>query len=124
MDTFWDFFWYLVWIFLFVAYLIVLFQILTDLFRDRELSGWWKAVWVVFLIFVPMITALIYLIARGRGMSERQLLAVKEAKAGTDAYIREVAGSPADHIASARKLLDEGTITPEEYERLKAKALS
>jgi len=124
MDTFWDFFWYLVWIFLFVAYLMVLFQILTDLFRDRELSGWWKAVWVVFLIFVPLITALIYLIARGRGMSERQLAAVKSAKADTDAYIQSVAGSPADHISSAKKLLDEGTITPEEYERLKTKALS
>jgi len=126
MDTFWDFFWYLVWIFLFVAYLMVLFQILTDMFRDRELSGWWKAVWVVFLIFVPLITALIYLIARGRGMSERQLAAVKSAKADTDAYIQSVAqqASPAEHIASAKQLLDAGTITPEEFERLKAKALS
>ncbi|MFE6967743.1 hypothetical protein [Isoptericola sp. NPDC057653] len=126
MDTFWDFFWYLVWIFLFVAYLIVLFQILTDLFRDRELSGWWKALWVVFLIFVPLITSLIYLIARGRGMSERQLEAVKTAKADTDAYIQQVAqqASPADHIASAKKLLDDGTISPEEFAQLKAKALS
>ncbi|MFD6178947.1 MULTISPECIES: SHOCT domain-containing protein [unclassified Isoptericola] len=124
MNTFWDFFWYLVWIFLFIAYLMVLFQILTDLFRDRELNGWWKALWVVLLIFIPLLTALVYLIARGRGMSERQIAAVKEAKAGTDAYIRDVAGAPADHIASAKKLLDEGTITPEEFERLKAKALS
>lgn len=126
METFWDFFWYLVWIFLFIAYLLVLFQILTDLFRDHQLSGWWKALWVVFLIFVPLLTSLVYLVARGRGMAERQMAAVKAAKADTDAYIQSVASqaSPADQIASAKRLLDEGAITPEEFERLKAKALA
>lgn len=126
MDGFWDFFWFLVWIFLFMAYLIVLFQVLTDLFRDRELSGWWKAVWVVFLVFVPMLTALVYLIARGRGMAERQVAAVRTAKEDTDAYIQSVAAqaSPADQIASAKALLDAGTISADEFERLKAKALS
>ncbi|PFG44670.1 putative oligomerization/nucleic acid binding protein [Isoptericola jiangsuensis] len=125
MDGFWDYIWFLLWIFLFMAYLIVLFQVLTDLFRDRELSGWWKAVWVVFLIFVPMITALIYLIARGRGMAERNLHAARDAKTATDDYIKSVATvSPADQIASAKKLLDEGAITPEEFAHLKAKALS
>ncbi|WP_166851369.1 SHOCT domain-containing protein [Isoptericola sp. BMS4] len=126
MDGFWDFFWFLVWIFLFMAYLMVLFQILTDLFRDRELNGWWKALWVVLLIFLPLLTALVYLIARGRGMAERQVAAVKTAKADTDAYIQSVASqaSPADQIASAKSLLDAGTISAEEFERLKAKALS
>lgn len=126
METFWDFFWYLVWIFLFIAYLLVLFQILTDLFRDHQLSGWWKALWVVFLIFVPLLTSLVYLVARGRGMAERQMAAVKAAKADTDAYIQSVASqaSPADQISSAKRLLDEGAITPEEFERLKAKALA
>ncbi|WP_418275643.1 SHOCT domain-containing protein [Isoptericola jiangsuensis] len=126
MDGFWDFFWFLIWIFLFMAYLIVLFQILTDLFRDVDLSGWWKAVWVFFLIFVPMLTALIYLIARGRGMAQRSMSAAKEAKSATDDYIKSVAtpASPADQIASAKKLLDEGTITPEEFASLKAKALA
>jgi hypothetical protein len=126
MDGFWDFFWFLVWIFLFMAYLIVLFQILTDLFRDAELSGWWKAIWVVFLIFVPMVTALIYLIARGRGMARRNIAAAQDAKSATDDYIKSVATpvSPADQIASAKKLLDEGTITPEEFASLKAKALA
>jgi hypothetical protein len=126
MDGFWDFFWFLVWIFLFMAYLIVLFQILTDLFRDRELSGWWKAIWVFFLIFVPMITALIYLIARGRGMAHRNIAAAQDARSATDEYIKSVASpaSPADQIASAKKLLDDGTITPEEFSALKAKALA
>lgn len=124
MDDFWSYVWFLLWIFLFMAYLIVLFQILSDLFRDRHLNGWWKALWVLLLIFLPMITALVYLIARGRGMAERNIAAAQDAKAATDDYIKTVAGSPADHIASAKKLLDDGTITPEEFEALKSKALA
>ena len=122
---FWDFFWLLVWSFFFIAYLIVLFQIIADLFRDKDLSGWWKAVWIVFLIFLPILTSLVYLIARGRGMAERQVSAVAQAKQDTDAYIRQVAAaSPTDQIASAKSLLDAGAITPEEFAQLKAKALA
>jgi hypothetical protein len=125
MDSFWDWFWLLVWWFLFFAYLIVLFQIIGDLFRDRALSGWWKAVWVVFLIVFPFLTALVYLIARGNGMAERQLQAVQRAKVETDSYIREAAGkSPAEHIADAKALLDQGVITQDEFQALKAKALA
>lgn len=122
---FWDFFWLLVWSFFFIAYLMVLFQIIADLFRDKELSGWWKAVWIIFLIFLPVLTSLVYLIARGRGMAERQLATVAQAKQDTDTYIRQVAGtSPTDQIASAKALLDSGAITPEEFAHLKAKALA
>lgn len=125
MDSFWDWFWLLIWWFLFFAYLVILFQILTDLFRDRALSGWWKAVWVVGLVIFPFLTALIYVIARGNGMAERQFDAVTKAKADTDSYIREVAGkSPAEHITEAKALLDQGVITPEEFAQLKAKALA
>lgn len=125
MDSFWDWFWLLVWWFLFFAYLIVLFQIIGDLFRDRALSGWWKAVWVVFLVIFPFLTALVYLIARGNGMAERQLQAVQRAKVETDAYIREVATkSPAEHIADAKALLDQGVISQAEFDTLKAKALA
>ena len=67
-----SFFWLLVWAFVFACYLIVLFQIVSDLFRDRDLSGWWKALWIVFLIIAPFLSALIYVIARGRGMAERR----------------------------------------------------
>ncbi|WP_395696152.1 SHOCT domain-containing protein [Nocardioides sp.] len=126
MDSFWDFFWFVIAFFLLMAYLMVLFQILTDMFRDRELSGWWKAVWVLFLIFFPFITALVYLIARGRGMAERQVSAIKAAQADQEAYIRSVTGSgatAADQIAQAKGLLDSGAISQEEFDALKAKAL-
>ncbi|GAA1401499.1 MULTISPECIES: SHOCT domain-containing protein [Oerskovia] len=124
---FWDFFWLLIWWFVFIAYLMVLFQILTDLFRDHTLSGWWKALWIVGLVFIPFLTALIYIIARGRGMTERHLAAANAAKAQADSYIREVATggqSATDQIATAKALLDAGTITPDEFASLKAKALA
>ena len=129
MENFWSVIWVVIWSFVFVAYLFVLFYILTDLFRDRELSGWFKAIWIVALIFVPYLTALVYIIARGRGMSERQVAAVKEARSETDAYIKHVAAtgggkSPAEHISDAKALLDNGTINETEYNTLKAKALA
>lgn len=125
MDSFLDWFWLLIWWFLFFAYLVILFQILTDLFRDHELSGWWKAVWIVGLILLPFLTALIYVIARGKGMAERQLATVAQAKSDTDQYIRSVAGkSAADQIADAKALLDAGVIDQAEFATLKAKALA
>nr|WP_312677376.1 SHOCT domain-containing protein [Microbacterium sp.] len=108
-----------------MAYLFALFAIIGDLFRDRKLNGWAKAIWIFFLIFFPIITALIYLIARGRGMGERQVAAAQQYKAAHDDYIKQVAGtSPADQIAQAKSLLDSGAISPAEYEALKAKALA
>jgi type VI protein secretion system component VasK len=124
--NFGDFFWLLVWSFVFVFYLMILFQIIGDLFRDKELSGWWKALWVIALIIFPFLTALIYLIARGRGMAERQAGEMRSAQASTDSYIQQVAGrsNPAEQIATAKGLLDEGTITQAEFERHKAAALA
>ena len=126
MNSFWDFFWLLVWSFFFVFYLMVLFHIIADLFRDRDLSGWWKAVWIIFLIIFPFLASLIYLIARGRGMAERQAGEMRRAQAASDQYIQTVAGqtNPAEQIASAKNLLDSGAITQEEFEKLKAKALT
>jgi len=126
VSNFWDVIWVVIWSFVFVAYLFVLFYILTDLFRDHRLSGWWKAVWIIFLIFAPYLTALIYVIARGKGMAERQQASMQQARSQTDAYIRDVAAakSPAEHITEAKALLDNGTITQQEFERLKAKALA
>ncbi|MCX5043117.1 SHOCT domain-containing protein [Aldersonia sp. NBC_00410] len=128
-DSFWDFIWYTLVIFAFVAYLMILFWILTDLFRDHKLSGWLKAVWIVFLILVPWLTALVYLIARGNGMTQRNLEAQQVAKAQADEYIKSVASggggkSAAEQISDAKALLDAGTINDAEYEQLKAKALS
>lgn len=124
--TFVEALWWTFEVFIFLAYLMILFSIIQDLFRDRELNGWFKALWFVALLFVPVITALVYIIARGKGMHERRFAAYADAQASADAYIRSVASatSPADHIASAKALLDAGTITPAEFETLKAKALA
>lgn len=125
MSNFWDFVWLIVSTFVFVAYLLILFQIIADLFRDPEASGISKALWLICLIFVPMLTALAYVIVRGPGMAKRQLAAIQRTRTETDAYIRQVAGkSPADQIADAKALLDAGTISSEEFSKLKAKALS
>jgi hypothetical protein len=115
------------WFFIWIAALVVWFRCLFDLFGDRSLSGWAKAGWAILLIFVPWVGALIYLIVRGRSMTERQVKAVAQRQAEQDKYIQQVAGSsqaPTDQIASAKALLDSGTITQAEYESLKAKALA
>jgi uncharacterized membrane protein YcjF (UPF0283 family) len=123
--SFWNYFWLVVEIFFFFAYLVVLFMIITDLFRDHRLSGWWKAVWVICLIIFPLVTALVYVIARGNGMAQRQAETQRQAKAATDSYIRDVAGaSPADQIATAKQLLDSGAIDQAEFEKLKTAALA
>ena len=127
MNSFWDFFWLLIWTFFLVMYLMILFHIIGDLFRDKDLSGWWKALWIIFLIIFPFLAAFIYLIARGKGMAERQAGEMRKAQVATDQYIKSVASqgsSPADQIASAKSLLDSGAITQEEFEQLKAKALA
>lgn len=122
---FWDIIWFIIVSFAFIAYLMVLFSIIGDLFRNHQQSGWIKAIWIVFLIFVPFLTALIYLIVNGKGMAERSAREYAQVKQAQDSYIREVAGkSPAEHIADAKALLDAGTITEAEYQALKAKALS
>ena len=124
-ESFWDSLWFSLWAFFFVVYLMALFAIIGDIFRDKTLGGVGKAVWLFFLIFVPFLTALIYLIARGDGMAERNVKDAAVAKQQTDEYIRSVAtSSPSDEIAKAKSLLDAGTITQQEYEAIKARALS
>ena len=124
--SFWDVVWFIFISFAFVAYLMVMFSIITDLFRDRETSGWAKAVWIVLLIFFPLITALVYLIARGSGMTERSMRTAEAMKAQQDSYIRDVAGnaSPVDQVAKAKAMLDAGAISQSEFDALKAKALA
>jgi len=112
-------------IFFFVIWIWILITILSDLFRDHELSGWGKAAWVLFLVFVPFITALIYLIARGEGMRDRAIKAQAEAKQHRDTYIREQAhSSPADELHKLNDLREKGAISTEEFERAKAKLLA
>jgi hypothetical protein len=113
------------WLFIWIAALMVWFRCIFDMFGDRTLSGWGKAGWAVLLIFVPWVGALIYLIVRGRSMSERQMAALEERRAAQEKYIQQVAStsSPAEQIASAKSLLDSGAITQAEFEKLKAQAL-
>ena len=125
MDTFAQWFWLLIWWFVFIAYLMMLFQIVGDLFRDRDLGGFGKALWLIALVFLPFLTALVYVIARGKGMAERQVSAVVQARQDTESYIREVAGSsPVSQISQAKALLDQGVIDENEFATLKAKALA
>jgi len=114
------------WFFIWIAALMVWFRCLFDMFGDHTLSGWAKAGWAVLLIFVPWVGALIYLIARGRSMTERQMSRAAEMQAAQDDYIKQVAStsSAADQIAGAKALLDSGAIDQSEYAALKAKALA
>src|SRR6187549_4048835 len=115
------------WFFIWIAALMVWFRCLFDLFGDHSLSGWGKAGWAILLIFVPWLGALIYLIARGRSMTERQAAAIADRQAAQQEYIQQVAGksaSPASQIADAKALLDSGAISQTEFDSLKAKAMA
>jgi len=113
-------------IFLFAAWLMLLFSIIGDLFRDHGLSGWGKAAWVLFLIFVPFLAALIYLIARGGGMRERALQQQQLAQKQLDTYVRQTAGggSAADELTKLAKLHDDKKISDQEFEQAKAKIVA
>lgn len=112
-------------IFFFVIWIWILITILSDLFRDHETSGWGKAAWVFFLVFIPFVTALVYLVVRGSGMRERAIKAQAEAKQQFDSYVRETAGAtPVDELHKLNDLKQKGGITNEEYERMKAKLLA
>jgi hypothetical protein len=123
-----DIFWSLLWFFFLFIWIMVLFHIFGDLFRDREVSGVAKTLWVIFLVFTPFLAALVYFIVRGRGMAERAAAQQRRAQEEFAGYVRSVApdggGSPADQIARAKELLDAGTIDQAEFDRLKAKALA
>ena len=129
--SFWDVVWFIVISYAFIAYLMLLWAIIGDLFRDRDVNGFAKAAWVFALIVFPFLTALVYVIARGKGMTARAVERAAEQRQQQDDYIRQVAGrpgpaassSPADQIAQARALFDAGAISQQEYEALKSKAL-
>jgi hypothetical protein len=112
-------------VFFLVIWIWILFTIITDLFRDHETSGWGKAAWVFFLVFVPFLAALIYLIARGNGMRDRTIKAQAEAKQHFDAYVREQAHtSPADELHKLNELKEKGALSSEEFEQAKARLLA
>ncbi len=124
---FWEVLLWSFWFFIWIAALMVWFQCLFDLFGDSSLGGWAKAGWAILMIFVPWLGALIYLIARGRSMSERKMAAAAATQAEQEKYIQSVASpsqGPAQEIARAKELLDSGVIDQAEFEGLKSRALA
>ena len=120
-----QFLWSLLVIFFMIMYFMILFSVVIDLFRNHQMGGFAKALWIIFLIFIPLISLLIYVIVYGKSMAQRQQAAVVEAQQEQDAYIKQVAGtSPAEQIAQAQQLLNSGAISQDEFDKLKAKALS
>jgi hypothetical protein len=120
LDVFWSmiiFFFWVIWIWIVVTVLI-------DIFRRSDIGGFAKAMWVVFVVILPWLGVLIYLIAQHDGMRERSIRQAQEQKQQFDSYVREAAGGSADQIAKAKALRDDGTITEEEFQALKAKALA
>jgi hypothetical protein len=118
--------WSMIIFFVWVTWIWMMILILSDVFRRRDLSGWGKAGWTFFLIVLPFLGALIYLIAQSDGMAERRAQDAQGQRAQMDDYVRSVAGSggPAAEIDKAKALLDSGAINPAEYEAIKAKALA
>lgn len=116
-----DVIWFIIVSCAFLFYLMMLFSITKDLFADHETSGTMKALWVILLLIFPLLTALVYLLVRGDGMARRSRVAAEHFRQQRDAFIRSVA---AQDIAAAKQLLDAGTITAQEFDILKTKALS
>src|SRR5215218_9358149 len=123
-----DIFWSVLWFFFLFIWIMILFQILGDLFRDHSVSGVEKTLWVLFLVFLPFLAVFVYLIVRGKGMGERAAAQQRRAQQEFDGYVRNVAvtneTTPTEQIAKAKELLDAGAIDQSEFERLKAKALA
>ena len=127
INNFWDVIVWSFWIFIWISAIMIWFRCIFDLFGDTETTGWGKAGWAILLIFVPWVGALIYIIARGRSMGERQMAALAQQQAQQERYIKQVASqtaNPAEQISSAKALLDSGAITQPEFDALKAKALA
>jgi predicted PurR-regulated permease PerM len=124
--TFLDFLWSLIIFFFMVAFFMVLFHVIVDIFRRDDASGGKKALWILFVIFVPVLGVLVYLIANSQGMAARNVREVQQSQEQFDSYVKSVAGGadPAAQIAKAKELLDQGAISQEEFDALKAKALA
>ena len=124
--TFGQVMWTMFVFFCWILFFWLLFVVFADLFRRTDIGGWGKAGWTIFVIVLPFLGILVYLIAEGRAMGERSAKQAQEAQAHTDSYIRSAAGSggAADQIVQAKQLLDSGAITQAEYDGIKAKALA
>jgi hypothetical protein len=121
--------WSMLWFTLFFIWIWILISCFMDIFRSHDIGGWGKALWVIFIIVLPYLGVFVYLIARGKGMQERSMKQMADAQAAQAAYIKSVAGSAAapsaaDEIARLTELKEKGAITEDEFNALKAKAIS
>lgn len=119
-----DLLWSMLIFFCFVIWIWIVIAVLTDVFRRHDIGGWAKAAWTVFVIVLPFLGVLVYLIAQHDGMRDRNLEQAKKQQSQMDEYVRETAGGSANEIAKAKELLDSGAITQDEYDAIKAKALA
>lgn len=123
-------FWTMLWLFLWIMWFFLLFKVVTDVFRDHELGGWAKAGWLVLVLLLPYIGVLVYLVVRGKSMSQREAKAAKEHEEAFKAYVQRAAGAAgagggsADELHKLSALKDKGDITQEEFDRAKAKILA
>jgi Short C-terminal domain/Phospholipase_D-nuclease N-terminal len=117
-------FWSMLIFFCWVIWIWVVITVLIDVFRRDDISGWVKALWVVFVVILPWLGVLIYLIVEHKGMQERSVQQAQQQQQQFDSYVRDAAGGSATQIAKAKELLDSGAITQEEYDKLKAQALA
>jgi uncharacterized membrane protein YcjF (UPF0283 family) len=119
-------FWTILIVFAFIVWLWILFSVLSDLFRRHDASGWAKVAWVLFIVILPYLGTLVYLLVNHRGMAERSEKQAKAVQGEVEQYVRSVAGrtDPAQQIATAKELLDKGTINQEEFDQIKRHALA
>ena len=121
-------FWTVMWVFLWVMWLVLLFRIVVDLFRDHEMSGWAKAAWLLFLILIPFLGVLVYVIARGRNMGRREIKHAQEQQEAFNAYIRDAAGgtgkNTTDELARLSELKAKGDLSEAEFQQAKQKLLT
>jgi hypothetical protein len=119
-------FWTMLIFFAFFVWIWLLISVFSDIFRRQDLSGWGKVAWIIFVIVLPYLGVFVYLIAQHEGMMQRSIERAESNKANVDSYVRSVAAEsdPAEQIAKAKTLLDAGTITEDEFEQIKHKALA
>jgi hypothetical protein len=120
LDVLWTMFIFFFW----VAWIFLLFRIIADVFRRHDIGGGSKALWTIFIIFLPFLGVLVYLISQGHHMAERDLAQAQAAQSQFDDYVRQTAGGSASEIAKAKELLDSGAITQAEFDQIKQRALA
>jgi hypothetical protein len=121
-------FWTMLWLFLWIAWIVILFRVIVDIFRSHDMGGWGKALWTIFVVLLPFLGVFVYLIARGRSMTERDIEQARAQEAAFRSYVQDAAGSSgggtADELAKLADLRSRGVITDAEFEQQKAKLLA